>query len=35
LVAYVPYSKLFHMFASPATIAISAPTAEEAPAWSR
>jgi nitrate reductase gamma subunit len=35
LVAYLPYSKLFHMFASPATIAIRAPTAEEAPAWSR
>jgi nitrate reductase gamma subunit len=35
LVAYLPYSKLLHMFASPATIAISAPTAEEAPAWSR
>ena len=35
LVAYLPYSKLFHMFASPATIAISAPTAEEAAAWPR
>jgi len=35
LVAYLPYSKLFHMFASAATIAISAPTAEETPAWSR
>ena len=34
LVAYLPYSKLFHMFASPATIAISAPTvAEEVAAW--
>jgi nitrate reductase gamma subunit len=36
LVAYLPYSKLFHMFASPATIAISAPTvAEEVAAWPR
>lgn len=36
LVAYLPYSKLFHMFASPATIAISAPAAaEEAVPWPR
>lgn len=35
LVAYLPYSKLFHMFASPATIAISGPAAEEIPAWPR
>ena len=35
LVAYLPYSKLFHMFASPATIAISAPQAEEVAAWPR
>jgi len=35
LVAYLPYSKLFHMFASPTTIAISAPRAEEAAAWPR
>ena len=35
LVAYLPYSKLFHMFASPATIAISAPPAEEVAAWPR
>ena len=33
LVAYLPYSKLLHMFASPATIAISAPPAEEVAAW--
>ena len=33
LVAYLPYSKLFHMFASPATIAISAPAANEVVAW--
>ncbi len=35
LVAYLPYSKLFHMFASPATIAISAPAVEEVTAWPR
>jgi len=35
LVAYLPYSKLLHMFASPATIAISAPQAEEVAAWPR
>jgi nitrate reductase gamma subunit len=35
LVAYLPYSKLFHMFASPATIAINAPAAEEVAAWPR
>lgn len=35
LVAYLPYSKLFHMFASPTTIAISAPTAQEVAAWPR
>jgi nitrate reductase gamma subunit len=35
LVAYLPYSKLFHMFASSATIAISAPAAEEVTAWPR
>ena len=34
LVAYLPYSKLFHMFASPATIAIS-PAGEELAAWPR
>ncbi|HLE02508.1 MAG TPA: hypothetical protein VI877_03350, partial [Dehalococcoidia bacterium] len=28
LVAYLPYSKLFHMFASPLTIAIGAGTAD-------
>ena len=35
MVAYLPYSKLFHMFASPATIAISAPPAGEVAAWPR
>ena len=35
LVAYLPYSKLFHMFASPTTIAISAPQSEEVAAWPR
>jgi nitrate reductase gamma subunit len=35
LVAYLPYSKLFHMFASPTTIAISAPAVEEVAAWPR
>ena len=35
LVAYLPYSKLFHMFASPTTIAINAPAAQEAAAWPR
>jgi len=35
LVAYLPYSKLFHMFASPATIAVSAPQAGEVAAWPR
>ena len=35
LVAYLPYSKLFHMFASATTIAISAPAAQEAAAWPR
>jgi nitrate reductase gamma subunit len=35
LVAYLPYSKLFHMFASPTNIAVSAPAAEEVAAWPR
>ena len=35
LVAYLPYSKLFHMFASPTTIAVNAPAAQEAAAWPR
>ena len=35
LVAYLPYSKLFHMFASPATIAVSAQPPEEVAAWPR
>ena len=35
LVAYLPYSKLFHIFASPATITINALTTEEVVAWPR